>query len=187
MNIGEKLLNLRKKAGLSQESVADKLNVTRQTVSNWELNQTKPDLEQAASICKLYNISLDELINNDVQNILTEKISNTDKLAGIVIKILKVIGVLFLIFIIIDVLSLIIFNGVLNTWVTKSSNTENIICTIDDKDYEYTISYDDNNIVTEVTGSDEFSELINFPDNTNSEVYINKIKEFFQEKNGTCE
>ena len=67
MNINEKILLLRKKAGLSQESLAEKLNVTRQTVSNWELGQTTPDILQAKELSKIFNVSLDDLTNNKLE------------------------------------------------------------------------------------------------------------------------
>ena len=63
MSLGEKLLDLRKKAGLSQEEVADKLGVSRQTVSKWETDQTVPELIKAKFICQLYNVSYDYLIS----------------------------------------------------------------------------------------------------------------------------
>ncbi len=63
MSLGEKLLDLRKKAGLSQEEVADKLNVSRQTVSKWETDQTVPELIKAKLLSQLYNISYDYLIS----------------------------------------------------------------------------------------------------------------------------
>lgn len=62
MNLGDKLLELRKKKGLSQEEVAFELNVTRQTISKWETNQTTPDFDKIAPLCKLYEISTDELL-----------------------------------------------------------------------------------------------------------------------------
>lgn len=62
MNIGEKLLELRKNKHLSQEEVADKLNVTRQTISKWETGSSTPDFDKIAPLCKLYEISADELL-----------------------------------------------------------------------------------------------------------------------------
>ena len=62
MNLGNKLLELRKQKGLSQEDVAFELNVTRQTISKWETNQTTPDFDKIAPLCKLYEISTDELL-----------------------------------------------------------------------------------------------------------------------------
>ncbi len=63
MLLGEKLLDLRKKAGLSQEDVADKLGVSRQTVSKWETDQTVPELIKAKLLSQLYNVSYDYLIS----------------------------------------------------------------------------------------------------------------------------
>lgn len=62
MNIGEKLYELRKEKNLSQEEVADKLNVTRQTVSKWETNQSTPDFDKIVPICELFEISTEELL-----------------------------------------------------------------------------------------------------------------------------
>ena len=64
MKFSEKLMNLRKSKGMSQEELAVKLNVTRQTVSKWELDQTAPDMNKLVEISKLFDISLDELTNN---------------------------------------------------------------------------------------------------------------------------
>ncbi len=62
MNLGEKLYNLRKNKNLSQEEVANKLNVTRQTVSKWETGESKPDFDKIIPICELYGVSSDELL-----------------------------------------------------------------------------------------------------------------------------
>lgn len=62
MNIGEKLFELRKEKGLSQEEVADKLKVTRQTVSKWETNQSTPDFDKIVPLCELFEITTEELL-----------------------------------------------------------------------------------------------------------------------------
>lgn len=62
MNIGEKLYELRKEKNLSQEEVADRLNVTRQTVSKWETNQSTPDFDKIVPLCELFEISTEELL-----------------------------------------------------------------------------------------------------------------------------
>lgn len=67
MNISEKILMLRKKEGLSQESLAEKLNITRQTVSNWESGQTTPDIMQAKALAEIFKISLDDLTDNKIE------------------------------------------------------------------------------------------------------------------------
>lgn len=63
MNFGKKLLDTRKKANLSQEEIAEKLNITRQTVSKWESNETVPNINQVKLLAKIYKISLEELLN----------------------------------------------------------------------------------------------------------------------------
>lgn len=66
MSLGSSLYNARKKAALSQEEVAGKLGVSRQTISKWELGETLPDIRQSKEMAVLYRLSLDELIDFDV-------------------------------------------------------------------------------------------------------------------------
>ena len=62
MKFYEKLLELRKSNNLSQEALAEKLDVSRQTISKWELAQSYPDFQSLIRISNYYNISLDILI-----------------------------------------------------------------------------------------------------------------------------
>lgn len=66
MSLGNSLFNARKKSGLSQEEVAEKLGVSRQTISKWETDETIPDIRQSKRLAVLYRLSLDELIDFDV-------------------------------------------------------------------------------------------------------------------------
>ena len=66
MNLGNNLFNARKRSGLSQEDVAEKLGVNRQTISKWETDETLPNIQQAKRMALLYNLSLDELICFDL-------------------------------------------------------------------------------------------------------------------------
>jgi len=109
MELGNKILQLRKKANLSQEQLAEKINVTRQTISKWELNETTPDIKQAKELSKIFKISLDELTDNNINDLVMEKVSNTEKLAGLVLRVLKYIGICFILILIIDIISFIIF------------------------------------------------------------------------------
>lgn len=67
MSLGNSLFNARKKSGLSQEEVAEKLGVSRQTIFKWELDETLPDIRQAKRLSSLYHLSLDELIDYDME------------------------------------------------------------------------------------------------------------------------
>ena len=109
MDLGKKILELRKKENLSQEQLSEKMNVTRQTISKWELNETTPDIKQAKELSRLFKISLDELTENDTTTLVMQKVSNTEKLAGLVLKVSKWLGVCFLVTLVIDIISFIIF------------------------------------------------------------------------------
>lgn len=67
MSLGNNLFKARKKVGLSQEVVAERLGISRQTVSKWETDETIPDIYQSKKLAKLYNLSLDELIEFDIE------------------------------------------------------------------------------------------------------------------------
>ena len=76
MKINEKIYSLRKKNNLSQEELADKLNVSRQTVSKWELGESCPDFDKIVPLCELFGITTEQLLRD--KNI-EEKTSNEDE------------------------------------------------------------------------------------------------------------
>lgn len=65
MSLGRHLFQARKQSGLSQEAVAEKLGVSRQTISKWETGETLPDIRQSKRLALLYHMTLDELIQYD--------------------------------------------------------------------------------------------------------------------------
>lgn len=77
MDFNEQLKILRKERGLTQEQLAQELNVSRQAISNWENNKNLPDLEMVVMISQFFNLSLDELIlgGNEMTN-MAEKLIN---------------------------------------------------------------------------------------------------------------
>lgn len=80
MNTNEKLKEIRKISGMTQEELADKLNVSRQTISKWEKGLSTPDLEMAIQFCDLFQISLDELLKERMERKLSlEDIMRTNK------------------------------------------------------------------------------------------------------------
>lgn len=68
MNFGDKLFELRKTAGYSQEMLAERLGVSRQTVSKWELNEVQPEMIKGKLLAELYGVTYDSLIN-DASNV----------------------------------------------------------------------------------------------------------------------
>ena len=64
MKLGQKIAGLRKKSSLSQEALAEKMNVSRQAVSKWESNQSIPDIEKIVDLSELFGVTTDYLLNN---------------------------------------------------------------------------------------------------------------------------
>ena len=69
MAIADKIKKLRKDNNMTQEDLAEKLNVSRQTISKWETNVVIPDADNIVSICKLFNITTDELLDYKVESV----------------------------------------------------------------------------------------------------------------------
>lgn len=81
MKIGNKLNQLRKLSGMTQEQLAEKLNVSRQTISKWESDSTSPDLESIVKISRMFHVSLDDLLKEgeaDMANKNDEQITLED-------------------------------------------------------------------------------------------------------------
>ena len=186
MNLGKKIAELRKKNNLSQEELAEKVGVARQTISKWEIGDTTPDINQVKIISKISNISIDELVDNDINNVIVEKVSNTEKLAGITIKILKVFGIMLIVFITLIFLFVIIF------MVDMPRNDYDIVgrtkvsCNLDNEKYVYEAEYTKNYQVIN-SGGDAY--IMNHTDIESYED-VNKIvahiEDYFNDHGGKC-
>ncbi len=73
IEIANRLVTLRKKNGYSQEDLAQKLGISRQAISKWERAESSPDTDNLIALSKLYNISLDALLESDNESIENEK------------------------------------------------------------------------------------------------------------------
>ena len=100
MEIGKKLKDARMRSGFTQESVAEKVNVSRQTISNWENEKSYPDIISVIELSNLYSISLDELLKGDEKMMehleeSTNVVKSPRKLIGAIL--LNIITVILLI------------------------------------------------------------------------------------------
>ena len=69
MNLADNLKKIRKDNNLSQEQLAEKLNVSRQSVSKWESGQSYPEMDKVIQICSLFNLNINELINENISEV----------------------------------------------------------------------------------------------------------------------
>lgn len=66
MSFGENLISLRKQMGWSQDDLANNLNLSRQAISKWENDTSKPDIDNVKKISKIFSVTIDDLLNNEV-------------------------------------------------------------------------------------------------------------------------
>lgn len=186
--LGEKIISERKKCKLSQEDLAEKLGITRQTISNWELNETSPDLKQASKLCDIFNISLDELTGKE--NVILTKLDKTESNSKLIIKLVKTVGITLgtLIFILLCIVSIYIYST--NYYTAEPTATgEGRFCYYNSKISDYTVmknnsdgslSYDvgDINIINDL-------DLYNIKTGDPKEV-LEKIVKYIKDNGGTC-
>ena len=123
MKLGEKVLKLRKKINISQEQLGEQVGVTRQTISNWELGETSPNPEQLKLLSRVLNISIDELLENNIQYIEKNKVNKEEnkssKILNISKKIVIVMGILLFLFLV-AIVSILFFSNYFQTTATAS-------------------------------------------------------------------
>ena len=102
MKLSEKLIKLRKEKGLSQEEFGNEINVSRQAVSKWENDETKPDIEKIQEIVKKFNVNYEYLLNDEVEKVETSTDTFNEKKIKVkrktIFKILIIIFAIYLIF-----------------------------------------------------------------------------------------
>ncbi len=186
--LGEKIISERKKCKLSQEDLAEKLGITRQTISNWELNETSPDLKQASKLCDIFNLSLDELTGKE--NAILTKLDKTESNSKLIIKLVKTVGITLgtLIFILLCIVSIYIYST--NYYTAEPTATgEGRLCYYNGKISDYTVmknnsdgslSYDvgNINIINDL-------DLYNIKTGEPKEV-LEKIVKYIKDNGGTC-
>ena len=190
MTLGEKIFELRKKCGLSQEQFGEKINVTRQTISNWELGETSPNPEQLKLISKELNVSIDELLDNDIKSVIVEKVSNTEKLAGLVLKILKWLGIIFVVFLIIDIVALILFTYIRSNVSGSDVNMVHeveLACSIGQDDFIITVGSDGYFNCSNCSKELQKELKDSYIDFGNIEETASNVIKYFENNNGVCE
>ncbi len=187
MEIGKKIMELRKKSGLSQEELAERVGVARQTISKWELGETSPDLKQSKELSKIFKVSLDELTDNNIKDILVEKTSNTEKLAGLILRLMKFIVVFIIVLPILLIALRIVFKNIYEHNAGRLMNVS-IKCNLHDNNYSYEYVYHENNGQIKEAGGDGY--LINITDAAKyDDAYqaLDVIDAYVKNNGGTCQ
>lgn len=183
--LGDNILKLRKKSGLSQEELSEKISVTRQTISNWELNETQPNPEQLKLLSKAFNVSVDELIGNDIKSVIEEKVIKTEKTTGQIYKFTISIGI-SIILIGILMIGIDFYFGYRGRTKNETTSIE-MTCSMNNENY--IIDMRSNNYFKCVNCPDDLKEELNskYFDSGDLEKSARNIEFYIKEHGGSCE
>ena len=188
MEIGSKILELRKQKNITQEELADKVGVSRQTISKWELGETSPDLKEAKELSKIFNVSIDELADNDNKELLASKVSNTEKLAGLILKFLKIFGIFVLILFIISIISFIFLIVQKKNRAQGRIIEKTITCELYGEEHAIGFRfYEESGVIIEAGGDGYFTNITDIEKYGDAYQAIDKIDAYVKDRNGTCE
>lgn len=182
MNIGDKISELRKKRGLSQEELAEKLDVTRQTISKWELNETSHNISQAKEISKLFNISLDELVRNNINDILINKMNKSEKSLKLIMNFNIVMLVLLLLIFITIFFTIAMSLDYFSVSPTGQGIEFPCFKGNDSVQYDYAINMDMNGNIVSIQGE----EVIDFLMYSDGNELAAAIDNYYESIGGRC-
>lgn len=184
MTLGDKLLKLRKEKGFSQEELGNRIGVTRQTISNWELGETNPNPEQLKLLSKEYKVSIDEILDNDVEEILFKKISNTERNTKLTLQIIKIFFIIFILLILI----LYVCKVIRSSKDTGREIEESIYCSIYGEEHSLNIVYEELTGQPIALGGDSyFIDVLDLNKYNDAHQIFNIINDYVKKNGGTCE
>lgn len=197
--LGETIKRLRKKMGYSQETLAQQLNVVRQTVSKWEKGISVPDADMLTRMGELFEVTVEELLGAEVQEkadtverneiaaqlaILNEQLANQNRRRRKVIK-RTALGVFILLAVLIA-LYLAAFIGFRYYHSADALTTTDLFCTLDGEEYVYGISYDDQYRIVSAGGDAFIADHVQTERYEDANMLIAQIEDYFTDRGGTC-
>ncbi|MCB6991960.1 helix-turn-helix domain-containing protein [bacterium 210820-DFI.6.37] len=198
--LGENIKSFRKRNGYSQETLAQQLNVVRQTVSKWEKGISVPDADMLTKIAELFDVTVEELLgaepkeNREAANmneiatqlaILNEQLANQSRRRRTIIRraafgIFAVIALVVFIYI----ASLIAFMYIPSSGETKTSE---LLCTLDGEEYIYSITYDEQYRIISAGGDAFVDDHVQTEQYYDANILMAQIEDYFTDRGGTCQ
>ena len=196
--LGENLKALRKAKGYSQETLAQQLNVVRQTISKWEKGLSVPDAEQPERIAELFEVPVAELLDsatpafeNDKPDmaevvkqlaVLNEQLANQARSRR---RTLKIVLVCVLVLLVLPVIMLILgastYTALPDTVMTTRREA---VYVLDGKEYNYAIEYDENGQILELISAPIISGMLDEQQLEDAEEMMEFVDNWFTEQGG---
>lgn len=198
--LGSNIKALRKQKGYSQETLAEQLNVVRQTISKWEKGYSVPDADMLERMANIFDVSVSELLGNDIPNdnttsdiqevvqqlvILNEQLARQSRNRKRILKIvLTSIAAMMLISVISYVVAFSLFK---HERSTSSTTTVQLQCSLNGEEYLYGITYDDQYRIITAGGNSWIADHVQTEQYSDANILIAQIEEYFVIRGGTCE
>ena len=199
--LGENIKILRQQKGLSQETLAQQINVVRQTVSKWEKGLSVPDAEMLNTLSELFEVPVSTLLGNTIE----QEEKTTDSSMEEVAKQLAILNEqlalnasrrrekqkkLLIGILITFVLSIAIWFACYQIFRVQSRRnavmtTTSIVYTLDGKEYEYSVTYDQNFQIYEAGGDAFIANHILVEQYDDANVLLAQIEDYFKDRGGT--
>lgn len=203
--LGENIKTLRKQKGFSQETLAQQLNVVRQTVSKWEKGISVPDAEMLNALSELFEVPVSTLLGSKIEEQPTEADSKMDEIAKqlailneqlanqavrkrkitkriITAILIAIAGIILLCFLYMAALILFRYHVASNTHLYETE----IVCELNGETYGYEIVFDDNYRIHAEGGDSFISNHIDTLGIDDANVLTAHIEDYFLEHGGTC-
>ena len=197
--LGENIKALRKAKGYSQETLAQQLNVVRQTISKWEKGLSVPDAEQLERIAELFEVPVAELLKTAAPvseaepvgmeevvrqlAVLNEQLAHQARSRRRVIKIVLVCVFLLLVLpVIFVIISAVLFTA---EPVSHVATRREAVYVLDGEEYYFTIEYDEVGNITELVSSPYISDLLETQPSEDAEEMIDFVDNWFKDHGGT--
>ena len=196
--LGENIKNLRKQKGYSQETLANQLNVVRQTISKWETGQSVPDADMLENIANIFEVSVGQLLGSTVsennggsQNeeivkqlvILNEQLASQRRSRKRIIKIVLISIASFIGAMIILFIAAFMLFGFRTQSDSQARQKVEIYCSNEEDDYYYEVYFDDNYQVREAGGDAWISNHIMPEQYDDVNVLVAQMEDYFAEHN----
>lgn len=194
MDIGNRISEFRKSNGLSQESLAERVGVARQTISKWELGETSPDLKQAKKLSEIFDVNLDELVcgqpsEEEPEPAVCEPVNYAPAKTKKKTEVLKAAAICLLVFLIIAApIFLRLFFKKHQYFDAREGNVRyaSIECTLHGEQYFYEFRfYEDDGQIIEAGGDGYLADITEIEKYGNAYKAINIIDAYIKNNGGT--
>ena len=200
--LSENIKRLRKQKGYSQETLAQQLNVVRQTVSKWEKGYSVPDAEMLEKMAELFEVPVSELLDKEASihmepnesNAIVQQLTILNEQLARQIKTRKrtfwtILISILIILLVGTILYLLLFSSFSfnsSTHTSHETGHTDLSCTLDGSTYSYSVSYDDQYNVVSAGGHQWIADHIIPEQYDDANILTAQIDDYFKVRGGNC-